>query len=140
MSNLKRRPPQSWLRHFDVVLLEYRGVGRSSIELASPHFSAALKQLQGGLSWNHAQPLLEGYRAAFDDLRLQGVAFDDFTVQRLADDVDALRQQLGLDQIYLVGHSFGTRVALEYQTRYRSSAAGAVLFAPLAPILARTST
>lgn len=133
VSNLNRSPPRSWLAHFDVVLLEYRGVGRSSIVLDSPHFANALRQLDGGLSGTHAQPLLKNYRAAFEDLRAQGIRFDDFTIRALADDVEALRQQLALDQIYLAGHSFGTRVALEYQTRYRAHAAGSVLFSMNTP-------
>lgn len=133
VSNLKHRPPKSWLQHFDVVLLEYRGVGRSSIVLDSPHFADALRKLDGGLSVRHAEPMLKGYRAAFADLRQQGVAFDEFSVRALADDVESLRTQLRLEQVYLVGHSFGTRVALDYQTRYRPHAAGAVLFAMNTP-------
>lgn len=133
VSNLKHRPPTSWLQHFDVVLLEYRGVGRSSIVLDSPHFADALRRLDGGLAVRHAEPMLPGYRAAFADLRRRGVAFDEFSVSALADDVDALRAQLRLEQVYLVGHSFGTRVALDYQTRYRAHAGGAVLFAMNTP-------
>jgi proline iminopeptidase len=36
----------------------------------------------------------------------------------MADDIDRLRSYLGLDSIYLMGHSHGGAIALDYAERY----------------------
>lgn len=133
VSNVKHVPPPQWLGDFDVVVLEYRGVGRSSIVLDSPHFARALLRYGEGPASGHDAALGLAYRDAFADLARQGVDFDEFSVDALADDIERLRAKLGLEQIYLVGHSFGTRIALSYQTRYRQRAAGSILFAMNTP-------
>jgi proline iminopeptidase len=38
----------------------------------------------------------------------------DATLQRFVDEVAAIREQLGLEEVHLVGHSWGATVALEY--------------------------
>ena len=133
ISNLKFTPPEEWLQEFDVVLLEYRGVGESSLVLRSKHFARALTRPLPSLRLHDAQAMQDDLRAGFAELREQGVHFDEFTVSQLVDDLDRLRKQLGLDQIYLVAHSFGTRVALLYQTRYRTQTGGSVLFSMNTP-------
>lgn len=133
VSNLKFVPPEQWLQEFDVVVLEYRGVGQSSIVLKSDHFARALRQPVDGLSLRQAEGMQADFRAAFADLKRQGVSFAEFSVSEMADDIERLRKQLELDRIYLVAHSFGTRVALRYQTRYREQAAGSVLFSMNTP-------
>jgi proline iminopeptidase len=40
------------------------------------------------------------------------------SVSEMADDIDALREKLGLDQVTLLGHSFGGAIALNYALRY----------------------
>ncbi|WP_284209351.1 alpha/beta fold hydrolase, partial [Chitiniphilus shinanonensis] len=133
VSNLKNEPPAAWLDDFDVAVLEYRGVGKSSIVLDSPYFARGLRTLRGRLALADTAPLQQAYRDGFDDLRRQGVAFEDFSVDALAEDLERLRQALGVPQVYLVGHSFGTRIALAYQTRHRQRVAGSVLFAMNTP-------
>jgi len=133
VSNLKFEPPEQWLQEFDVVVLEYRGVGQSSIVLSSPYFARALRQPVEGLSLRAAAGMQEDFRAAFADLKRQGVSFEEFSPAEIAEDIERLRQQLGLDRIHLVAHSFGTRVALLYQTRYRDRTAGSVLFSMNTP-------
>lgn len=39
-------------------------------------------------------------------------------VAEMADDVEALRQALGVERVTLLGHSFGTTIALDYALRY----------------------
>ncbi|MET3133694.1 pimeloyl-ACP methyl ester carboxylesterase [Oxalobacteraceae bacterium GrIS 1.11] len=133
LGNVKNRPPAEWLRDFDVVVLEYRGVGLSSLVLDTPHFARGLLQYGVGSEQAQAQALERAYRAGFADLARQGIAFDEFSVDALADDIERLRRQLKLEQIYLVAHSFGTRVALSYQSRYRERAAGSILFSMNTP-------
>lgn len=129
LSNLGYRPPEALVRDFDVVVLEYRGVGRCSYRLRSRHFAKALRKLTGDLSLPGPEALRAGYRRAFEDLAAQGVAFDEFDVFALAGDLEGLRQSLGYARVHLLAHSFGTRVALAYQTRHRDQVAGSVCFA-----------
>jgi pimeloyl-ACP methyl ester carboxylesterase len=129
VSNIKNKPPEQWLKDFDVVVLEYRGVGRSSIVLKTPHFARGLLRHGEGTPDKQAAALDRAYRDAFADLARQGVDFTEFSVDAVADDIERLRAQLKLEQIYLVAHSFGTRVALSYQTRYRQRVAASILFA-----------
>jgi proline iminopeptidase len=43
------------------------------------------------------------------------------TLEQLADDIEALREYLGIERISLLGHSFGGMVAQVYATRYPQS-------------------
>ncbi|HSB12545.1 MAG TPA: alpha/beta hydrolase [Blastocatellia bacterium] len=40
------------------------------------------------------------------------------SVDEMADDLDALRQSLGLDKVTVLGHSFGANIALNYAVRH----------------------
>lgn len=84
--------------------------------------------LHGGLGFDHSylastlRPLEETIRLIYLDQRGNGrskdVSLDTITLPRLADDVEALRERLGLDEVAVLGHSYGGFVALEYATRY----------------------
>lgn len=128
LSNLKWTPPESWLENFDVVTLEYRGVGRSSITLNSRYFLHAVTTPTASMQLAEAGPVRDKIERGFRDLQQQGIALEEFSISELVDDIERLRRQLQLPHIYLVAHSFGTRVALWYQSRYRQYAAGSVLF------------
>lgn len=53
-----------------------------------------------------------------------------YRVDRQVDDVEALRQHLGLDRIRLLGHSAGGTLAILYATRYPQHVEELVLIAP----------
>lgn len=50
-----------------------------------------------------------------------------YTIPLLVDDIEALRRHLGMPRIALIGHSFGTILALEYASYYSSRTAAVVL-------------
>ena len=127
MSNLSFRPPEAWLDLMDVVVLEYRGVGKSAPVLRSPHFTKAVLKPVKRLSLAGSAAVADDLARGFADLRSQGAVFDDFGLTSMADDLEALRQQLGLGPVLLVAHSFGTRVAQVMQTRHRASVQGSLL-------------
>jgi len=52
-----------------------------------------------------------------------------YSIPLLVDDIEALRRQLGAPRIDLIGHSFGTILALEYGARYPERVAHIVLAA-----------
>jgi proline iminopeptidase len=52
------------------------------------------------------------------DMASQRDKHEPVSVAEMADDVEALRQTLGVDRVTLLGHSFGTAIALNYALRY----------------------
>ncbi|MFL6214006.1 MAG: alpha/beta fold hydrolase [Blastocatellia bacterium] len=52
------------------------------------------------------------------DMASQRDKHEPVSVAEMADDVEALRQTLGVDRVTLLGHSFGTAIALDYALRY----------------------
>lgn len=95
-----------------------------------------LVALHGGLGLDHTclrpwlDPLAESFRLAYLDLRGNGRSTGDLgpgTMQSLADDVDALREHLGADRTWLIGHSYGGFVALQYALSHPDRLSGMVL-------------
>lgn len=68
------------------------------------------------------------------DLRGTGeseeAALETYRVDRQVDDVEALRQHLGLERVSLLGHSAGGTLAILYATRYPRHVEELVLVAP----------
>ena len=60
-----------------------------------------------------------------------------YSLDIMVDDVEQLRRHLGVPKIALLGHSFGTKLALEYAARYPQHTAALVL-AAATPDLARS--
>ena len=92
--------------------------------------------LHGGLGLDHTcfrpwlDPLAEQASLAYLDFRANGRSSGDgydLTMQRLAEDVDALRQHLRHERTWLLGHSYGGFVALEYALQFPQHVLGLVL-------------
>lgn len=56
------------------------------------------------------------------------------TVDKHVQDLERLREELGVERMTLVGHSMGTFLALSYAERYPDRVAGLVLVSPGAPL------
>jgi proline iminopeptidase len=50
-----------------------------------------------------------------------------WTIERYTEEVEAVRQGLGLDQFYLLGHSWGGVLAIEYALKYQQHLKGLVI-------------
>jgi len=50
-----------------------------------------------------------------------------WTIERYTDEVEAVRQGLGLEQFYLLGHSWGGVLAIEYALKYQQHLKGLVI-------------
>lgn len=57
-----------------------------------------------------------------------GIRFDLFI-----EDIDELRQALGYEEISVLGHSFGTLIAIEYARRYPDRTRALILMSPVEP-------
>ena len=90
-------------RDRDLVIYDQRGSGRSGL--------LRCKALE-------RSNLLHAGDAAAACARRLGPRRAFYTSRDTADDIDALREQLGAEQVALYGTSYGTKVALVYALRY----------------------
>lgn len=72
---------------------------------------------------NHFKRLAKTHRLIFYDQRACGRSTADvdtssMTMKNLIDDIDQLRQKLGLDQVHIFGHSWGGMLAAKYAIEY----------------------
>lgn len=98
--------------------------------------------LHGGFGAEHSYlldavtPLADSYRFILYDQRgsLRSPAPDNsITIARLVADLDALRQELKLKKITLLGHSNGTTLAYDYLATHADKVRGLVLTGPVPP-------
>lgn len=73
--------------------------------------------------FDHFKELAKTHRLIFYDQRASGrstaeVDTASMTLKNLIDDIDQLRQQLGLDQVHILGHSWGGMLAAQYAIEY----------------------
>jgi proline iminopeptidase len=79
--------------------------------------------------------LADAYRLIYYDQRGRGrsaarVRVEDVTLASELADLDAVRRHFGLDAPVILGHSFGTVLALEYALRYPGRQAKLILMSP----------
>jgi pimeloyl-ACP methyl ester carboxylesterase len=96
-------------RHRDIVLVDQRGTGRSN-PLTCPVDTSSLSAAFGSEEDARAR-LMECLEGLDADVR-------QYTTPIAMDDLDAVRQHLGYDQVNLYGGSYGTRAALVYLRNY----------------------
>lgn len=92
--------------------------------------------LHGGLGLDHTcfrpwlDPLGRHLQLTYLDFRANGKSTGDgadVTMRRLVEDVEALRDHLGHPRTWLLGHSYGGFVALEYALTFPQQLSGLVL-------------
>lgn len=111
------------LNRRDVVLIDQRGSGRSAPLHCEPDDPWA------PLAQAFDQPRMQARLAACRE-RLQTLPHGDlrfYTTAIAVGDVDAVRARLGAERVNLVGASYGTRAALEYQRQFPQRVRRAVL-------------
>lgn len=110
----------------DLVLLDQRGTGRSKPALVFTPESVT----QEGLFLDH-QAMLDVSVAMAEEaaahFRKEGVDLAGYTTVESARDVDALRAALGLERVTLMGHSYGTHLALEVVRSFGERVEGLIL-------------
>ncbi|MDI6103433.1 alpha/beta hydrolase [Actinoplanes sp. NEAU-A12] len=112
--------------HYDVV---GEGTGDPLVVLpGGPGMDARYLGDLGGLSASRRLIRLDGRAAG-----RSGVPLDRTTVSftRQADDVEALREHLGMERLDILAHSAGTLTAQEYAVRHRNRVRRLVLVTPI---------
>jgi pimeloyl-ACP methyl ester carboxylesterase len=116
----------------DVVLLDQRGIGMSS-----PRPVCAAKPLEPQARFAPSAEImpriLAETRSCVEEWSAKGVDVAGFTVAESAADVDDLRRALGASKISLLGHSYGTYLALAVIRAYGSTVERAALLATAGP-------
>jgi pimeloyl-ACP methyl ester carboxylesterase len=110
----------------DVILLDQRSLGESSPKSDCP---PAKTSLPADLFERHGA-LLDAFAASYTACAASlapQVLPTDFTIDKIADDVDRIRQALGVPQVDLLGFSFGSRIALEVLRRHPDTVRRVVL-------------
>ena len=103
--------------HGDVILLDQRGSGESAPKSDCPPYPGTLPADLFERSDTLLAAFTANYKACAASLAPRVLATD-FTIDRVADDVEAIRQALGVPQVDLLGFSFGARIALEVLKRH----------------------
>ncbi len=107
----------------DLVFIDQRGTGRSApLQCEDPPATAPLAAT--------VDPAAQRGRLARCRQRLQGLPHGDlrhYTTWVAMQDAEAVRQALGAPQVNLVGGSYGTRAALEYQRQFPNAVRRSIL-------------
>ncbi len=116
----------------DVILLDQRGIGMST---PRPVCAAKPLEPQARLAPRaETMPrLLADTRACVEEWKAKGVDAAGFTVAESAADVDDLRRALGTTKISLLGHSYGTYLALAVIRAYGGTVERAALLGTAGP-------
>ena len=116
-------------------------VGRTSLYVRTVGQGRDVIVLHGGPDFDHGyllpdlDRLADTYRLTYYDQRgrgksAEGVSADDVTIASEVADLDSVRRQLGQDSVALMGHSWGTVLALEYALRHPKQVSHLILMNP----------
>ena len=120
----------------DVVVVDQRGVGRSDPVLDCPEIDElgdAVNARADRTDEDEDAALLEGLETCFERFRDEGIDPAWFTTPANADDIDLVREALGIERWNLFGISYGTRLGLEVLRRHPEPVRSAVLDSVLPP-------
>lgn len=122
---------QAWTRGRRFIVLDQRGIGRSTPALDCSQFF-------DDDNWNHTTSRIDAH-VSFDKLQAEevkachlalmrkGINLDAYNTLENAADVDNLRQALGIKRWVLYGVSYGTKLALTLMERYPSGISASIL-------------
>ena len=111
-------------RRHDIVLVDQRGTGTSS-PLDCPESGADGEDVIR-LDLEH-ETVARLTRDCLESIEEQGIDPRQYTTSVAIDDLEAVREALGVPQVNLVGISYGTRVAQSYAARYPEKTRSLVL-------------
>lgn len=88
--------------------------------------------------FSHLKPLAKDYRLIFYDQRLSGrssadVDSADVQLKTFIEDIEALRKELGLGKVHILGHSWGGLLAMKYAIAYQPHIKSLLLVSSMAP-------
>jgi pimeloyl-ACP methyl ester carboxylesterase len=105
-------------RHFDIVGMDPRGVGRSSPVLCALDLVDAKPSPMIETEEAYAAAIVYNRRLAADCAARTGPVFGHVDTESVVRDMDAVRQALGEDKVSFYGASYGTLIGEQYAERY----------------------
>ena len=105
-------------KHFDIVGMDPRGVGRSSPVLCSQDLVDAIPSPLIETEQAYADTVAFNRNLAADCARRSGAVFAHVDTGSVVRDMDAVRTALGEDQVSFYGASYGTLIGEQYAERY----------------------
>lgn len=119
-------------RRRDIVLLDQRGTGKSA--------PLSCEEFDDSFAISKADELAKRSAQCLQKLKaLNYGALENFSTSIAVNDIEALRRHLNYDSLNLVGVSYGTRVALEYQRQFPTKVRRMVLDGVVPPDLSLAS-
>jgi pimeloyl-ACP methyl ester carboxylesterase len=110
----------------DVIAFDQRGTGASQPSLVMPD-RLELPSDKSILSAEASARMVAVAHMIREAMTARGIDLDAYNTQESADDVDALRQALGIEQIALWSYSYGTHLGLAVIKRHGRHVARAIL-------------
>lgn len=119
-SNLNSAKVKSWmLENSDVVLIGYRGID-GSVNLDIQGFNSAIKRFNP-LDAETIMSSGEILKNQFDSLQNLGIDLNVYNIVEMANDIEALRLQLGYEKINFYSEGFGSRIAYTYGLKFEKN-------------------
>lgn len=120
---------------FDFITYDQRGGGGSNPRLDCPERSEVFTTtLARHPSWNEArQTIGQSLKACNARLRAAGVDLAQYDTHNSVLDLEDLRKSLGAEKLSLIGVSYGTRLAMAYESSYPQRVASLALGGVVAP-------
>lgn len=119
----------------DVILFDQRGAGFSTPAITCPAFQEAF--FEQDVTVRDTDELYRFASPKFNEcgrnLETAGLDLSAYNSRELADDMNDLRIALGYEQWFLLGQSYGTRIALNTIRKYDVGIAGVILSSTAPP-------
>jgi pimeloyl-ACP methyl ester carboxylesterase len=116
----------------DIILLDQRGIGMSTPRPVCPS-----QPIEPQRRFDSAEEMLPravaAARACAEEWTAKGVDLSGFTVRESAADVEDLRKALGVPKVSLLGHSYGTYLALAIIREHGANVERAALLSTAGP-------
>jgi len=93
----------------DVIVMDFRGMGASAINCDA---ISSIRPMSNGFVYD-----IEKIKACLDALK-DKVDLTQYNTGNVVDDIEEIRNWLGIEKLDIRGGSYGVRVALEYSRRY----------------------
>lgn len=117
----------------DVILLDQRGTGMSSPSLNCPPPSTSPPPDILTSEARAFERFTGTLRVCAEQLRAQGIDLAAYTPDAVADDLEDVRNALGVEKVSLLGMSYGTHLALAFLRRHEARAHRVVMAGTLGP-------
>mgnify|MGYP005725370809 CR=1 FL=1 len=131
-SNLAFQPPPKLLEKHDFIMVGYRGVDNLG-PIYCPEIDHAFLGQKDNLGQQTRDSLSAAAAKCVANLQTLGIALDDYSIAKVLEDVEKVREALGFQKIHILGEAFGGRIASLYSEKFPEVIERMVLLAPSIP-------